>query len=188
MICIRFESIGFNCEEYKEFKQLVAALEAGKCPVVSVPTSYWNPSSKGSHAMVATGIKNKRAIQFIQLKNSHADNPDEPGKFNEISFNEPALSVKEILIYFLALVICLNVFEWWKDVIDLPYNDTLALEMFYIDFQFNIADPPVFQQKGFTIDALRFWIIYIRKSLKQLSTLFNLSEDLKNALNQMQND
>ena len=111
MICIRFESIGFNCEEYKEFKQLVAALEAEKCPVVSVPTSYWNPSSKGSHAMVATGIKNKRAIQFIQLKNSHADNPDEPGKFNEISFNEPALSVKEILIYFLALVICLNVFE-----------------------------------------------------------------------------
>ena len=60
--------------------------------------------------------------------------------------------------------------------------------VFYIDFQFNTADPPVFQQKGFTIDALRFWIINIRKPLKQLSALFNLSEDLKNALNDIQND
>ena len=81
IIGIRFESIGFNYVEYTELKQLVVALNARKCPVVSVPTSYWNPSNIGSHAMVATGIKNKRKSQFIQMKNSHADNPDEPGKF-----------------------------------------------------------------------------------------------------------
>ena len=79
---IRFESIQLHCDEYTEFKQLVAALQAEKCPVLNVHTSYWNPESEdGSHAMVATGIKNKGGAQFIQMKNSHADNPNEPGKF-----------------------------------------------------------------------------------------------------------
>ena len=87
IIGIRFESVGFNCDEYKEFKQLVAASKAGKCPVVTVPTSYWNPSSKGSHAMVATGIKNKKGVDCIQLKNSHADNPNEPGKVQRNKLN-----------------------------------------------------------------------------------------------------
>ena len=79
---IRLESIGFNFDEYTELKQLIAVLKAGKCPVISVPNSYWNPTSKdGSHAMVATGIKEKKGLEFIQMKNSYADNPDEPGKF-----------------------------------------------------------------------------------------------------------
>ena len=82
----------------------------------------------------------------------------------------------------------LNSFEFYKDVIDLLYNDALYLEMFYIDFQFNLADPPVFEQKGFDIHALSFHIINSRKPLKQLSTLFSLSEDLKNALNDIQID
>ena len=99
IIGIRFESIEFNYVEYKEFKQLVAASKAGKCPVVSVQTSYWNPSSNGSHAMVATGIKNKEGVQFIQLKNSHADNPSEPGKVQRYK-------LIEILTYVLAVVIC----------------------------------------------------------------------------------
>ena len=34
----------------------------------------------GSHAMIATGIKNKNGIECIQLKNSYADNPNEQGK------------------------------------------------------------------------------------------------------------
>ena len=51
IIGIQFESIGFHFHEYIEFKQLVAALKAGKCPVVSVHNSYWNPASEdGSHA------------------------------------------------------------------------------------------------------------------------------------------
>ena len=77
---IRFESIGFYYDEYKQFKQMVAAIETGKCPVIGVPTSYFYQGGNGSHAMVATGIKNKRGVQIIQMKNSHADNPNEPGK------------------------------------------------------------------------------------------------------------
>ena len=79
---IRFESIQLHFDEYTEFKELVAALQAKKCPVLNVHTSYWNPESEhGSHAMVATGLKNEGGAQFIQMKNSHADNPNEPGKF-----------------------------------------------------------------------------------------------------------
>ena len=82
VIGIRFESIKFDFNEYTELEQLITALKAGKCPVVSVPNSYWNQTSKdGSHAMVATGIKKNRRVKFIQMKNSHADNPKEPGKF-----------------------------------------------------------------------------------------------------------
>ena len=81
IIGIRLESVGFNFARYKEFKQLVAALKAGKCPVISVPNSYLNPAcTDGFHAMVATGIKHIRGAQFIQMKNSHADNPNAPGK------------------------------------------------------------------------------------------------------------
>ena len=81
IIGIRFESIGFKFLEYTKIKQLDAAMKAGKCPVIGVPNSYWNPAcTDGSHAMVATGIKSIRGIQFIQMKNSHADNPNELGK------------------------------------------------------------------------------------------------------------
>ena len=77
---IRFESIGFYYDEYTQLEQLVAAIKAGKCPVIGVPTSYFSPGCNGSHAMVATGIKNKSGVQIIQMKNSHADNPNEQGK------------------------------------------------------------------------------------------------------------
>ena len=92
IIGIRFESIGSNYDEYTEFKQLVAALKAGKCPVIGVD----------SHAMVATGIKNKRGVQYIQLKNSYADNPNKPGK---IQFDK----LIKILIFFLTEVIICNI-------------------------------------------------------------------------------
>ena len=177
IIGIRFESIGFDFDEFTEFKQLVEALKVGKCPVVSVHNSYWNPASKdGSHAMVATGIKHKRGVQFIQLKNSHADNPNEPGKVQWFELIEILIWVNGIFLKF------------YKDIIDLPYNYTLEMEMFYIDFEFNMADPPVLKQKGFAINALIFHIIKVRKPLRQLSTLFNLSDDLKSALNDIQND
>ena len=99
---IRFESIRFHFDEYTEFKQLVAALQAGKCPVLNVHTSYWNPTSKNeSHAMVATGIKNEGGAQFIQMKNSHADDPNEPGKF-QISLW--SISLENILSWLETLV------------------------------------------------------------------------------------
>lgn len=77
---LQFESIGFYFDEYTQFKQMVAAIKTGKCPVIGLSTSYLSPGCDGSHAMVATGIKNKRGVQIIQMKNSHADNPNEPGK------------------------------------------------------------------------------------------------------------
>ena len=77
---IRFESIGFYFDEFKQCKPLIAAIEAGKCPVIGVPKSLLNPTYKtGIHAMVATGIKKIKGVQCIQMKNSIADNPNEPG-------------------------------------------------------------------------------------------------------------
>ena len=80
---IRFESVGFHFDKYSQFKQLVAAIEAGKCPVISIPKSYLNPECKErSHAMVATGLKNKNGVWLIQMKNSYDDNSDTPGRFD----------------------------------------------------------------------------------------------------------
>ena len=80
---IQFESVGFHFDKYTQFKQLGAAIEAGKCPVISVPKLHLNPECKeGSHTMVATGVKNKNGIHMIQIKKSYADNSDVPGKFN----------------------------------------------------------------------------------------------------------
>ena len=81
-----FESIGFNLIEYKNFAELTDAINHGKCPIVDVLQKYlymefdlYFSENNGSHAMVATGIKNKNGIKCIQLKNSYADNPNEQG-------------------------------------------------------------------------------------------------------------
>ena len=89
IIGIRFESIGSNYNQYTEFKRLVAALKAGKCPVMNVPNACWNPKQDGSQAMIATGMKSESEAQFIQLKNSFADNPIEQGiiRFNKLKSN-----------------------------------------------------------------------------------------------------
>ena len=83
---IEFESIGFDLIEYKNFEELVNAINIGKCPVVDVLQQYlymefdlYSSDKNGSHAMVATGIKNKNGVKYIQLKNSFADNPSEQG-------------------------------------------------------------------------------------------------------------
>ena len=86
IIGYRFEAIEFSFDEYRDRKQLVAALKAGKCPVMNVPYARWNPEQDGSQAMLATGIKSETEAQFIQLKNSMADNPNEQGiiRFNKL--------------------------------------------------------------------------------------------------------
>ena len=43
-------------------------------------------------------------------------------------------------------------FELFEDVYNLPYNDSMELEMFYINFQFNIGDPSILNQVGFLAD------------------------------------
>ena len=81
---IEFESVYFNLIKYKNHKDLSFAISIGKCPVVDVLKEHIYPSETnkhyGSHVMVATGIKKENDIEYIQLKNSFADNPNEQGK------------------------------------------------------------------------------------------------------------
>ena len=78
---IDFESIKFHCTEYKTIDEVVSAINNGKCPVVDVLNKYlYSREIDGSHAMVATGIKELDGVTYIQLKNSYADNPNEKGK------------------------------------------------------------------------------------------------------------
>ena len=75
------DSVGFKYVEYKNSNELTTALKSGKCPVVGVLRKYLYSSEEyGSHALVATGIKEENGIKYIQLKNSFADNPNEQGK------------------------------------------------------------------------------------------------------------
>ena len=77
---IKFESIGFNLIEYENFEELADAINNGKCPIIDVLQKYlYSVDKTGSHAMVATGIKNENGVECIQLKNSYADNPNEQG-------------------------------------------------------------------------------------------------------------
>ena len=81
ILCLDFESIGFNFVEYKHFEDFATAIKEDKCPVVDVLVNDLDPETKeGSHVMVATGLKTENGIDFIQLKNSYADNPNEQGK------------------------------------------------------------------------------------------------------------
>ena len=74
-----FESVGFSWIKYNNEKDLIDAIKNGKCPVVDVLKSYYSSEINGGHVMVATGIKEKNGVKYIQLKNSFADDPDEPG-------------------------------------------------------------------------------------------------------------
>ena len=76
-----FESVDFDLIQYNNFEEFFGAIENGKCPIVEVLREYIYPGEKGgSHAMVATGIKNENGTKCIQFKNSFADNPNEQGK------------------------------------------------------------------------------------------------------------
>ena len=83
---IKFESIGFNLIEYKTFEGLTDAINNGKCPIADVLQNYlfmefdlFSSDRDGSHVMVATGIKEKNDVKFIQLKDSYADDPSVQG-------------------------------------------------------------------------------------------------------------
>ena len=90
ILVIEMESVNFDLIEYKSFEELANALNSGKCPVVDVLLEYYLPGKSGSHAMVATGIKNDNGVKYIQMKNSFADNPNEQGKVS-LSLNEKTI-------------------------------------------------------------------------------------------------
>ena len=80
---IEFGSIRFDLIKYNNHEELSYAIRIGKCPVVDILREYIYPFQPkgGSTALVATGIKKENDIDRIQLKNSYADDPNEPGKF-----------------------------------------------------------------------------------------------------------
>ena len=82
-----FESVEFNLIHYKNFEELAGAINDRKCPIADVLQKYlfmefdlYSSDKNGSHAMIATGIKNQNGVEYIQLKNSYADNPNVQGK------------------------------------------------------------------------------------------------------------
>ena len=132
---IKFESIGFNLIDYKNFEQLTDAIDNGKCPIADVLQNYlfmefdqYSSDKNGSHAMVATGIKEKNGVKFIQLKNSYADDPSMQGKIHWF-WTFKSLEIQNITLYVLVY------FELFKDVHYLPYNKSM-MDMFYIEFHF----------------------------------------------------
>ena len=78
---IPYESMRYNIEEYNlknDINKLEAELERKKSFVVGLDYQLVS-SSRGKHAMVATGIKRDKTGLTIELKDSYADDPD-PGK------------------------------------------------------------------------------------------------------------
>ena len=76
-----FESVDFDLIQYNNFDELKNAINNKKCPIADILKEYIYPAEKGgSHVMVATALKNKNGCEYIQLKNSFADNPNEQGK------------------------------------------------------------------------------------------------------------
>ena len=89
---LEFESIIIKYEKFhgKGVKFIEKAIfEDEKCPVVDVRDSFFDPNASdySSHAMVATGIEDgceeDEGKVFIQLKNSHRDDPNQPGMIIE---------------------------------------------------------------------------------------------------------
>ena len=112
---IQFESVGFNFEEYKQFKQLVAAINERKCPVIGVLRSYLNPAFDGAHAMVETGIKSESGGHFIQMKNSYADNPKEQGsvRYKQIVYAKSIADLNTcVFIYSETSSTCHTIKRW----------------------------------------------------------------------------
>ena len=89
-----FETVDFDLIQYNNFEELASALNNGKCPVVDV-------LGEGgmSHVMVATGIINVNGTEYIQLKNSYADNPFEQGEVQKIIFQFGGIAGNFFLIF-----------------------------------------------------------------------------------------
>ena len=75
---IDIDNVKYKTEEYSNTKDLVTAIQDGKCPVLVVK----NQTKSLVHAMVAyadTKIGNK---EYVKCKNSYGQNPSEPGTFH----------------------------------------------------------------------------------------------------------
>ena len=80
----KFESVDFEIIRYNYLEEIAAAIRNGKYPVADVCKEYIKRGAKGSHAMLATGIKYENGIGMIQLKNPYANNSNEQGKVQKI--------------------------------------------------------------------------------------------------------
>ena len=87
-------TVSFQYEQHSSHHELIRTITEGKCPVVQCsPRLYKNISDESStieHVMVATGIeKSTEGKNFIQLKNSHQEDPSEQGIIHKVK-NIPA--------------------------------------------------------------------------------------------------
>ena len=78
----------------------------------------YSSDKNGSHAMIAAGIKHQNGVQYIQLKNSYADDPNEQGK---------------VLFAVRSLENFMINFEFLEDVFYLTYKRSM-MDFFYIEF------------------------------------------------------
>ena len=72
------DNVKYKIEEYSNAKDLVQAIQDGKCPVLVAE----NRTKSLVHAMVAYSDTKIGNIQYVKCKNSYGQNPLEPGNFH----------------------------------------------------------------------------------------------------------
>ena len=65
-------------EEYSNAKDLVQAIQDGKCPVLVAA----NQTKSLLHAMVAYGETKFGNVQYVKCKDSYGQDPSTPGNFH----------------------------------------------------------------------------------------------------------
>ena len=78
---IDIDNVKYKIEEYLNAKDLVQAIQGGKCPVVVAH----NQMISAIHAMVAYGVSkqsNTGNNQHVKCKNSYGRDPSQPGNFH----------------------------------------------------------------------------------------------------------
>ena len=72
------DNVKYKIEDYSNAKDLVQALQNGKCPVLVAQ----NQKKSLVHAMVAYRVTKYGNDQYVKCKNSYGQDPSQPGNFN----------------------------------------------------------------------------------------------------------
>ena len=76
---VDIDNVKYKIEEYSNAKDLVEALQSGKCPVIVAQ----NQKKSLVHAMVAYRVTKNGNDQYVKCKNSYGQDPSQPGKFHD---------------------------------------------------------------------------------------------------------
>ena len=94
----------YTIEEYSNAKDLVQAIQDGKCPVLVAE----NQTKSLLHAMVAYGHTKFGNDQYVKCKNSYGQDPSIPGNFNNYFSNYKIWKNYKII----------------KDILEIPVDGT----------------------------------------------------------------